>query len=201
MKKANIGILTFPISEAGNIPLSNLVDIVHTLSNDTYLISGNDGDTFFKDDRRIHTHGIRHERGKNVFTRILKYILAQLRISYLLAKVAKNVDLWIFFIGGEGLVLPLLTARLLRKKVVLALAGFPAKGSQVQEDSLSKVTSFLSKINIILSNGIIAYSKRVVEERGLGKYRNKNYIAHEHFLDFDKFRVKKSKDFRMDPTR
>ena len=35
MKKSNIGILTFPISEAGNIPLSN------PSSNDFYLITGN----------------------------------------------------------------------------------------------------------------------------------------------------------------
>ena len=53
MKKANIGILTFPISKAGNIPLSNLVEILNPLSNDLYLVTGNDGYVFFKEDERI----------------------------------------------------------------------------------------------------------------------------------------------------
>ena len=191
MKKSNIGILTFPISKKGNIPLSNLVEIVYLLSNELYLITGNDGYTFFKEDKRIHTYGIRHESGANAFTRIIKDIYTQLRISYMLAKITRNVDIWIFFIGGEGLLLPMLTARVLRAKVVLALAGFPTKGSQIQKDPFSKALKILSEINLILSNRIIAYSGRVVEERGLEKYENKISIAHKHFLDFDKFKVKK----------
>ena len=85
----------------------------------------------------------------------------------------------------------MLTARLLRTKVVLALAGFPVKGSQVQKDPLSKPIDLLSEINLILSNRIVVYSERVIEERGLEKYKNKISIAHEHFLNFDKFKVKK----------
>ena len=194
--KTNIGVLTFPIGRAGNTPLSNLVDILHSLSNDLYLITGNDGYTLFKENEKIHTYGIRHEGGANVFTRIMRYIYTQLKISYKLAKITGNVDLWIFFIGGEGLLLPMLTARLLRKKVVLALAGFPTKCSQVQKDPLSKAATFLSEINLILSNIIIAYSERVVEERGLEKYKNKISIAHDHFFDFDTFKIKKKFDAR-----
>ena len=75
--KKNIGILTMPISEAGNTPLSNLVDIVYPSSNDTYLITGNDGYTFFKGDKKIHTYGIRHRRGANAFTRVIKFVYTQ----------------------------------------------------------------------------------------------------------------------------
>ena len=191
MKKQNIGIITFPISNKANTPLSNLVDIVYPISNDIYLITGNDGYTFFKDDKRLRSYGIRHEGGANAITRILKYLYAQIEISYKLVKVTRNVDMWIFFIGGESLLLPTLTARLLRTKVVLALAGFPAKGSQVQKDSLSKPIDLLSKINLILSNRIVVYSERVIEERGLEKRKNKISIAKKHFIDFDKFEVKK----------
>ena len=75
--KLNIGILTFPIGESGNIPLSNLLEIIYPLSNDIYLITGNDGYRFFEDDKRIHAFGINHETGANILTRILKYIIAQ----------------------------------------------------------------------------------------------------------------------------
>ena len=187
----NIGILTFPIGNRGNIPLSNLVDILYPLSNDVHLITGNDGYTFFKEDKRIHIYGIRHESGANTITRVVNFIYTQLRISYELTKISKNIDIWIFFIGGEGLLLPMLTARLLGTKVILALAGFPTKLSQIRKDPLSKPANLLSKINLILSNKIIVYSKSIVEERGLEKHKNKICIAHKHFLDFDKFKVKK----------
>ena len=46
----NVGILTFPISQAGNIPLSNLISIVFTNSDKVYLITGNEGYERFNND-------------------------------------------------------------------------------------------------------------------------------------------------------
>ena len=191
MKKPNIGILTPPISKAGNIPLSNLVNIVYSLSNDIYLITGNDGYTFFKDDKRINTYGIRHKSGTNVFTRIIKYIYTQLRISYTLTKISRNIDVWIFFLGGDSLVLPMLAAKLLRKKVVLAFAGSSIKNLKSANDNLIKPVEILLTINCTLSNEIVLCSKNLIEDWNLEKYRDKILIAHEHFLDFDKFKTKK----------
>ena len=196
MKKLNIGVVTFPIVEAGNIPLSNLVDILYTISNDVYLITGNDGYTLFKNDKRIHTYGIRHERGVNVFTRILRYIYTQLRISYKLARIAKNVDIWIFFIGCDTLLLPMLTAKLLMKKVILALAGSTLQSLEYTNDKLSKQIEILEHINRALSNCIILYSPNLIKEWNLEKYRDKICVTHEHFLDFEKFKIEKEFDKR-----
>ena len=195
-KKQNIGILTFPISEAGKIPLSNLVDILYPLSNDLYLITGNDGYDFFKEEKRIHTYGIWHESGANAFTRIIKYIYTQLKISYKLAKVARKVDIWIFFIGGTTLLLPMLTAKLLRKTVVLSLAESATQNLISANDNLFKPMKVLSKINCTLSNRIILHSPNLIKEWNLERYEDKIYIAHEYFLDFDKFKIKKKFDER-----
>ena len=189
--KRNVGILTFPISEAGNIPLSNLVDILEALSNDLQLITGNDGYTFFKDDERIRTYGIKHKKGKNIFTKILKVGHTHLKISYNLAKITGNVDIWIFFIGGSYLLLPMLTAKLLRKKVVLAFAGSSILSLKSANDNLFKLVKILSKINCTLTNRIIIYSPNLIKEWNLEKYKDKICIAHEHFLDFNKFKMKK----------
>ena len=196
MKKPNIGIVTFPLVEAGNIPLSNLVDILYPLSNDVYLITGNDGYTLFKNDKRIHSYGIRHERGVHVFARILRYIHTQLRISYKLGKISRNINIWIFFIGGDTLLLPMLTAKLLTKKVILASAGSTLQSSMSANDNLSNQVKILEHINRSLSDRIILYSPNLIEEWKLEKYRTKILIAHKHFLDFDKFRIKKEFDER-----
>ena len=196
MRKLNIGIITFPISEAGNVPLSNLVDILYPLSDDIYLITGNDGYTFFKEDIRISTYGVRHKSGNNVITRILKFICTQLRISYQLAKVAKNVDLWIFFTGGQDLLLPMLTAKLLRNKVVLAFVNSSVLCLKSANDSFFKPVEILSKINCTLSDGIVLCSENLVKDWNLEKYRDKISIAYEHFLDFGEFKMEKKFDER-----
>jgi glycosyltransferase involved in cell wall biosynthesis len=188
MKKTskNIGILTFPISEAGNIPLSNLVDILQPLSNNLYLITGNDGYRFFEDYEGVHTYGIEHESGKNVITRVTKYIYTQLKISYTLFKLREEVDFYIFFIGGEGLILPMLTVKLLNKKVISAPADYTLA---VRKDIPSQVLKSLLKVNRSLSDCIILHSPDLIEEWNLEKYRNKISIAHEYFLDFNKFKI------------
>ena len=196
IKKPNIGILTFPISEVGNIPLSNLVDILDSLSNDLYLITGNDGYTFFKEDKRVHAYRIKHERGANALTRIIQYVYTQLKISYKLARIAKSVDMWIFFIGGDTLVFPMITARLVRKKVVLAFAGSSILTEKFNNNNLSKPLEFLSNINRTLSYKIIIYSPNLIKEWNLDKYRDKIYVAYKHFLDLGKFKIKKQLDER-----
>ncbi len=176
------------------MPLSNLVDILEPLSNDLYLITGNDGYTFFKNYRRIHTYGIRHGWGKNTFTRILRYVYTQLKILYKLARISRSINLWIFFIGGDTLLLPVLTAKLLRKKVILASAGSSLQCSKFKDTNLSKPIEILERVNRSLSNRIIIYSPNLVKEWNLEKYKHKISIAHKHFLDFDKFKIKNKFD-------
>jgi glycosyltransferase involved in cell wall biosynthesis len=113
-----------------------------------------------------------------------------------LAKVSRNVDFWIFFIGGNSLVLPVLTAKLLRKKVVLDLPGSITLVAKFSNDILSKPIEILEKINLILSNKIILYSPNLIKEYDLEKYKNKISIAHEHLIDFSKFKIKKKFDER-----
>jgi len=189
MKKINIGILTFPISEAGNIPLSNLLDVLKPFSNNLYLITGNDGYTFFKDDENVCAFGVRYKSSKYTHIRIINYISVQLKISYKLIKLSKSADLWIFFIGGETLLLPMITAKFLRKIVILASAGSSLQCSKLKDFNLSKVIEILESINRSLSNYIVLYSQNIVEESKLEKYAYKISIARKHFLNFSKFKM------------
>ena len=122
MDKYNIGIVTFPMHKSGNQPLSNLIDIVVLRSEKTTLITGNDGYTLFKSDSRLNVNGIDHKSGALLVSRILKYLYTQVRISYLMIQKSSEVDKWIFFFGGNGLLLPLLTAKLSKKSTALLLA-------------------------------------------------------------------------------
>lgn len=190
MKKQNIALLTFPMMSSGSIPLSNLINILCPLSNTLYVITGNEGYNLLKDDRRIHIYDIRHDSGKNKFSRIVKYVSTQLKISYKLAQM-RNIDVWIFFIGGDTLLLPMLTAKFMRKKVILASAAYQLQMSRSQNDNLLNAIEILEHINRNLSDIIILYSQNLIKEWNFEKYKNKICIAHEHIVDLGKFEIKK----------
>jgi len=193
-----IGIITFPVTREGKAPLTNLVDIFRCISDDVYLITGNVGYVLYKEDKEIHTYGVSHKEGTNIFTRVLNFINTQLGLSYMLAKVTKNVDLWFFFLGGEGLPLPMLVSKLLRKQVVLVLTGFPVRCYETAKRTLTTPLKILVNLSVIISDRIVVYSGNIVEERGLGKYQRKVAVAHRHFLNFDLFQMKKKLKERED---
>jgi glycosyltransferase involved in cell wall biosynthesis len=190
-KRLNIGIITFPIGEAGVVPLTNLVAILSRLSSKLYLISGNAGDSL-SGSRQIDRYiGIRHTLGTNRFTRVIRYVYTQLRISCSIVKLAPRVDLWFFFAGGEGLVLPVLTARLLGKTSLLALAASETAITKARGESFSGPLGILGRLSFSLYNRLIIYSPNLIQDLRLEKYRNKISIGHKHFLDFSKFKVAK----------
>lgn len=193
-------VVNFPLSKigskAGAIPTIQLLKILSSLSLDIYIVTGNFTVNPLSKYVDAPIFGITHKTGSNVFTRFVNYILTQLEISIKLMKLAGDTDLYIFFIMGQNLLLPMLTAKLLRKKVLLALAASSVKSAEAQNDSFSKLLNFLSEINYTLSNKIILHSPNLIKEWNLEKYKNKICIAHEYFLDFDKFKIKKKFDER-----
>ncbi|MFC1951680.1 glycosyltransferase [Chloroflexota bacterium] len=201
-KHQNIGIVVFPISEAGdaplsndtkasNAPISNLVDILHHFSDKLYVITGDREWVLFKKDVEMYVTEVQHKGGANLFTRVINYTYTQLRLSLKLAKLSRKVNLWIFFMGAEGLVLPMVTARLLRRQVVVVLTGFRTNVNKQENDVPLKIADLLLRINLALSNRIIAYSEMIVAERNLETHRSKISIAREHFLDFSKFKIQR----------
>jgi glycosyltransferase involved in cell wall biosynthesis len=192
-----ICVITSPRGKAGVIPLSNLVDILHPLSHEIYVVTGGEGDALFKDHKEIHGYSLMYKAKTQLVARIFNYIYLQLRISYRLIKLARNVDIWIFFMG-EGLLLPVLILKLLRKTVILSLAASAPKIVEAKKDIfiLDRIARFLESINYILSNKIILYSENLIKEWNLERYEDKILIAHEHFIDFDKYKIKKRLDER-----
>lgn len=185
-KRRNTGILTIPLGKNGIRPLSNLIEILYPLSNNLYLITGDQGYSFFKNDDRLVLNGINQKNCSHILLRILNYILTQINM---LKIMDSDVDVWFFFIGGETLVLPMLMAKLLNKKVVIVLAGNPLINEKINNNKLTYITNILSKFNLFAADKIVVYSPSIIEERSLERYKYKIETLHRHFLDFDKFHV------------
>ncbi len=192
-KEPNIGVVTWPILEAGVVPLQRLIHVLHPLSSELHVITGGAArDIFITAGPKVHLYLIEQESTSNTFLRVIRNISTQLKVSWRLCRIARHVDFWIFFFGGPVLLLPMLTAKLLLKGVVLAFTGSAPEDMRAQAGSfISKIVGFLTKINCNLSSRIVIYSESLIKTWGLEKYEHKISVAHEHFLDFDKFKVQK----------
>lgn len=101
IQKNRVCVITFPPLKAGLTPLSNLIDILTSSSDEVYLITGNAGYYHFTDNKNIHLYGIFHSTGNSSVNRIKNYICTQFKIACLLLKIINKVDICIFSWGGK----------------------------------------------------------------------------------------------------
>lgn len=188
-----VAIVTFPLGAAGSTPLSNLVKLVSEIANEVYLISGG---TALKNldsvrAKNVYVLRITHKPGFNITSRILSYLHTEFKILSSIISLLGVTDLFIFFIGGESLVLSMLTLKLLSKKVIMMPGGIAEKGYAIRNDPLTKPLSLLVKFNMNLVDKLVVYSPRLIKAGEWSKYCYKVLIAHEHFVDFSKFKMEK----------
>jgi glycosyltransferase involved in cell wall biosynthesis len=190
--KPSVGVFTPPLVSGGITPLSNLIDVIYPNSTDLYLVTGKAGYDRFKDDKRIRLYEFRTSEPVHLASHFavtaLKFIYTQMKASYEVAKLGKNVDSWIFFLGADYFPLAVLAAKILGREALIVLSGNFLHPSVVEND-FPKIMSLLYKASRRLSDHIILYSD-LIEEWDLEPYRKKIIIAHRHFLNFSEFKFK-----------
>jgi glycosyltransferase involved in cell wall biosynthesis len=185
-----IGVLTIAIVSSGISPLLNLMKILLNLSNNSlYIITGGEGSKVQDIEARIHSINIEYQCKRNPFSRIVSYIFTQIRMSISIIQMSKNVDIWLFFFGGELLILPVISAKITRKTVVMLFSSSELLMSESRKSNFNIIIRIISKINFNLFNKLILYSPALISEWNLEPYFHKIIIAHRHFLNFDRFTV------------
>jgi glycosyltransferase involved in cell wall biosynthesis len=188
MEETTVGLLTFPIERSGVHPTANLIGILSALTHERIpLVTGNAG-RVFENDARVRFSGVDHAAGDGLVSRILHNVATQARIAHRIRKL-NHTDTWIFFFGGEVLVLPMLAAKLSGKKVILALPGHTPIMMAPAGDRLLLPAGILTGMTCRLCDRIVLYSPALISHWGLERYRDKIAIAREHLLDFEAFRV------------
>lgn len=192
MPRQRIGIITRPIGNAGLVPLSNLIDVIRSLSDIIYVITGGDGMILKqKNDPVVRLLEIKLKNKNGLLLRISNYICAQVQITINLLRPAKSASIWIFFLDSHSMLLVVLAARLLRKKTFFLLAASIENYAKAHNGVLPKVSVYSERITFKLSNRIIVYTPNLIKVWGLEKYQSKISIAHEHVLDLDNFNILK----------
>jgi glycosyltransferase involved in cell wall biosynthesis len=187
----SIGIVTKPIvSKGALVPLSNLIDIVSSFSSSIHVITGNEGINVLYNNNQIFLHVLPYKMFKNLPLKILFHIYMQFMITLNLIK-SKKVNIWIFFLDSHALLLPVIFAKLMNKKIIFALTSSLQKSAKAQKDTIANVLIYSERFNYNLADCIIIHSENLKYECSLERFDTKLSIAYEYFLDFEQFQVLK----------
>jgi glycosyltransferase involved in cell wall biosynthesis len=175
--------------------LSDLLQILEPITERIVLIDGNTerikktSDKIELRDIRTSMHAAADVRPA-FYSKLLwlaKCLRAQLRTSIELVKIRKDIDVVLFYAAYPFFILPLLTAKLLKKKSVEVVTR------SVSDTESGHVSSWLFKrqeqIMFSLLDGISPESKGVLDRLRLDKHERKILPEGARFVDTSRFRV------------
>ena len=196
LDRLNIGVISHPLESIGGTSmLANFLDLLKPLSNEIFVITG----FFFREDEKIHIIRMKSVYGTNsLLTWAVGQILTQLRASFNLLKISKNVDIVIFYLGARTYLVPMLIAKLERKKTIVTATGSASKTTKgvYNKFSIGKiviplVAGILERICFSLSDQIAVESESAIHFLELDRYRNKIAINGALYMDTKSFKIKK----------
>lgn len=178
-----IAVLSHPEGGAsGNLPLSNLVEILVPLSREVIVITGGEDFEPEESSPKIQVHRI--DKGDNAGRggRILWYSLLQIRSTLGLLRHGCDAETWVFFINGQNQVVPMLAGRALRRRIVLVIAGSTVLSLRSARDPMVPVMALAARVTCGLADRIVVYGDRLVSEYGLGRWSDKIDVAPRHIV-------------------
>ncbi len=188
-QKKCIGIITLPIHDAGTIPLTNLINVLREISDMVYIIAGNSHNKITIDSNVKILYGKNHSFKDSLPLRILLYINYQILCSWFILKHRREIFIWIFFIGGQNMIIPVFTGILLRRKIIIMMGSSSFHTVAYKKNVLLHIEKRLALVNLYFSDKIVIYSKVFIEKWELTKFVNKIIIGSPHTISFKRFRI------------
>ena len=202
-----ICIVSFPMPSAlvVNVLLYNLVKILEPICERVYVVTSSipKDRTFSKKIRikdvktALHFRDTIHPRWWSTLLQILKTVIIQLKMCWVLKKISKDTDIVIFYVGGANLFPPLLMAKILRKKVIILVPGLGSRSykeshnKRLFSSAFSTILSVLERFNFSLSDVLIVYTEGAADFLNLGRYKQKLVTTGARYIDTNLFQMEK----------
>ncbi|CAD6491093.1 MAG: D-inositol-3-phosphate glycosyltransferase [Candidatus Argoarchaeum ethanivorans] len=198
-------IVTYPfalskVTKVYNL-LFDLLEIFESVTDKLYVITGNIPADEIPDNRKYHL--INFEMEKELRRHLpmyvafpiwlFNYIIGQVKMSYNLLKISKNIDIVIFFLGYEYL-LPILTAKILGKRTVMIVTISSKSAKMAYNKVFYYISRIIERISYSLSDQLVVDPQNV-SMLGLQRYENKIAYGPRH-VNLDSFKIIKKIDER-----
>ena len=203
--KLNIMVITHPFSGmVGQTILANLVDVLVPISKELTVISG---DFSYDPDKKVRIFKVGPITTEESFpVWVGKQIRAQLMTSYYLVKASRRFDIAFFFLGGRVLILPVLIAKLLQKKIVVVATGsssgatwgtYVNKFFGLGKSLVPKAAKILERLCFSLADQVAVESPSAIDFLELGKYKSKLVINGARYKDTNLFKINRGLNERQ----
>lgn len=193
--RPNIAVVTAPFySAVSQLILENFIEVLEPLSNEVYAITGRFS---YRPDPRIHIISLKKDSTEgSTLRKVLRYLLAQPRVTLNLLRIAREIDIVIFFLGSRTYLLPLLMAKLLRKRTSLVVTGSESKSARISYGkkwlglgrTYSAIAGILERINFRLADQIAVEAKSIIDFQQLNKLGKKIAINGAMYIDTNLFK-------------
>ena len=192
--KPRVAIISFPWpSYAPYKFLSDVLKILEPISDNVVLIDGNTNRINIPSKKvEVRDIGMSMHHLKDIkptfYSAILwitKCVLVQIKTSLELTKHRKKIDVVMFYVAYPYYPLPLIVAKIFRKKTVEVITR------SKHNSLLPKILSLQDPLLFRLLNGISPESKALIRELGLERHKNKILPEGARFIDVFHYTVKK----------
>ena len=183
-------VVTFPIGKAGVPTLNDLVEILSEIYSLVFVITGGEGVDGLARLGNVRCVAIKSRIKLSILNRVFAYTLTQLEIGVRVILVSRSVKTYVFSIGGELMLIPILLAKLRGRKVIIMPGGNVPAIYKSGSSPFTFLTEWLCSIDFALADTIVVYGRHMVKEFGGIVPESKVVIASQHHVDLDKFTVK-----------
>lgn len=180
----SIGIIMPYYTKTSKIFFKSLVNLVSNVFGKLYIISTN----------LEESYSLSHEcfqltipENRSVFMRIYYFIKIQIFSAYQIFRLRNKVKIWIFYLGGETLLIPLIISKMVNVKIFLMLGGSLEKETGYSNDFFVKILKKYYRFSLKLCERILIYSPSLVDQWNLKEFDEKIVIFPRHYVDFLKF--------------
>ena len=97
-EKKSICIISFSLGKTGTTPLENLINNLSKIFDSVHVISFNEPLAYFTKKGVKNIYGINHPISHLMPIRIFNFVSSQLKISYKMLILRKQIDYWLFFV-------------------------------------------------------------------------------------------------------
>lgn len=192
--KPNVAIISFPwASKAPYKFLSDILKILEPLSDSLVLINGNTHRIEVCNDMvELKDVGISMHYAKDISPKFYsmmlwvgKCILYQIKASFELLKVAKNIDVIIFYVAYPYHLMPLLVAKIFGIKTIEVITRTKLGTPPIS----GKMLAMQDRIFFSLIDGISPESESLITQLNLNVYHNKILPIGARFVDINYLNV------------
>ena len=198
MTKPKVGVITYPGQGIRTAYFQSFFGMLLPHCESLITIAGNIPEINNKAIRIIRVPF--HESGSHSLpSRIIKYLLPELRIFPKLIEMFRSCNTIIFFDLAElytGLII--IAKFFLRKRVIIVHCGLVSGILQVASGKkwfslgvVSYLVRLLEKVSFSLADGIAIESESIIESHRLRRYEGKTHICRSYYINTDSFKIER----------